>query len=39
MGKNVNYFDIGDFHGMGRGSTHARENVRSEPKLGPCVSG
>jgi hypothetical protein len=35
MGKHVNYFDIGDFHGVGIGSTKDKEHARSDPMLGP----
>lgn len=39
MGKHVNYFNIGDFHGVGRGSTQDREHAKRDPMLGPHPPG
>jgi hypothetical protein len=38
LGKPVNYFGIGEFQGVGRGSTQDQEHVRHEPVLGTCRS-
>jgi hypothetical protein len=35
LGKHVNYFDIGEFQGVGRGSAQDREHARCDPVLGP----
>jgi hypothetical protein len=35
MGKHVNYFYIGYFHGVGRGSAQDQEHARHDPELGP----
>jgi hypothetical protein len=35
LGQHVNYFDISDFQGVGRGSTQDREHARCDPMLGP----
>ena len=35
MGKHVNYFDISDFQGVGRGFAQDQEKAKSEPELGP----
>jgi hypothetical protein len=35
MGHHVNYFDIGDFQGVGQGSTQDQEHARCDPMLGP----
>jgi hypothetical protein len=31
----MNYFDIDDFQGVGRGSAHERDNSKCDPMLGP----
>ena len=38
LGKHVNYFDIGDFQGVGRGSTQDRDHSKRGPMLGPRPS-
>ena len=35
LGLHVNYFDIGEFQGVGHGSTQDRQNVRRDLVLGP----
>jgi hypothetical protein len=35
MGHHVNYFDIGDFQGVGRGSVQDRVNAKHNHMLGP----
>jgi hypothetical protein len=35
LGHYVNYFDIGEFQGVGRGSMQGRENSRCDPLRGP----
>jgi hypothetical protein len=35
MGKHVNYFGIGDFHGVGQGFAQDQEHVKNNPELGP----
>jgi hypothetical protein len=35
LGQHVNYFDIGDFQGVGRGSAQDQECVKHDPMLVP----
>jgi hypothetical protein len=36
LGHHVNYFDIGEFQGVGHGLAQDRENVKHGLVLGPC---